>query len=163
MEQVILANLPSNDLVRSVHSKSMRRPATRQKSRAGERGERVIARTDVTDGEPALSSSGHLKRIDATEILDLEENADPSQEVRENEIIRSIPAPMAHRRSLKKQQMTRRKSHMVMKQLSCWKAFKLRTAMSWTLFKTNTRDWFVTLELWRGPLKDIEGKKFSQS
>ena len=75
----------------------------------------------------------------------------------EMDVIKSLGAPMGQRKSIRKLNLERQKSGLLRRQLGCWKLFKLRTAMSWKLFKDKTGEWLLSLQLWKNPLKEVEG------
>ncbi|XP_066917366.1 transmembrane channel-like protein 7 isoform X1 [Clytia hemisphaerica] len=132
----LFADLPSNlDHTRSYQSAS-RRSLRRRGSRT----------PNVDDGR-----SKSLVRSDVAGIIDMEDG------LHEDEL-RSIPAPMAQRKSVRRMNQTLKQSEKErQKSLSCWKFFKLRVAMGWYRFKSNLKEFLKVLELWRSPLKEVEG------
>lgn len=67
--------------------------------------------------------------------------------------VRSLPVPMRDRRQFKNSR--KRKPQ---KTISCWKAFKLQIAMSFSSCTSNIKEGIHSLELWKGHLKQVEGQ-----
>ncbi|XP_065659674.1 transmembrane channel-like protein 7 isoform X3 [Hydra vulgaris] len=107
----------------------------------------------------STSSSAHRQQllgnnIDASQVLNL---IDQQDDIDGSKTIKMLAAPMAKRKSIRNIQKLRRTSMKYPgKELSYWKALKLRTAMALALFKSHGKDWFNGLELWRGQLKEVE-------
>ncbi|XP_046854869.1 transmembrane channel-like protein 7 isoform X2 [Xenia sp. Carnegie-2017] len=72
-----------------------------------------------------------------------------------SESYRDIAAPIATKRSVRKAQ---RSEHSLPRNLSFWKAMRLRYAMWWHLTKQSIKESIHALELWKGHLKEIEGQ-----
>jgi len=135
----LFADLPSAlDHTRSYHNasrKSLRR-----------RGSRKGSETPLNEDR-----SKSIIRSDVAGIIDLEDGLAESE-------LKSIPAPMAQRKSVRRLNETMKQTEKErQKELSCWKFSKLRLAMAWFRFKSNMKEFFKALELWRSSLKEVEG------
>ncbi|XP_031555881.1 transmembrane channel-like protein 7 [Actinia tenebrosa] len=74
-------------------------------------------------------------------------------ELNDYESVKAVAAPMEKRRELKRHQHQQQARH-----ISCWKAFKLGTAMQWKRFSAGIKEFFQDIELWKGHLKQVEGR-----
>eukprot|EP00795_Rhopilema_esculentum_P009085 gene9085-16739_t len=91
------------------------------------------------------------------EMLDLEDSTnDPLAESRNLDKIKAAPISLAQKKSIKN--LHERETQRKKRNLSCWKSFKLKIGMSWALMKMRLNEFFGSLELWRGPLKEVEGE-----
>jgi len=141
----ILDNLPSREesLSRmSYHSRALSRRAVSRKLSNFEPNVVTVPKTDVEE---------------AMEMIGLEDSVhDPLAESRNMEKIKAMAIPLAKRKSVKNLHQQNREA--IKKRLSCWKSLKLKLAMSWALFKNRTSEFIYALELWRSPLKEVEGE-----
>lgn len=131
----LFADLPSNmDHTRILHTasrKSLRRRGSAKSTHSVERQKSIVSN-------------------DGNGIVDLEEGI-------EEEDLKSIPAPMAHKKSVRKLQTMKEAGKQRKASLSCWKHFKLQSAFAWQRFKSNMKEFFQSLQLWRSSLKEVEG------
>jgi len=136
----LFSDMPSNmDATRSVHAATIKKSSLRRR-------------------QSKLVKSNVSVRQDGSMELDAEEVADMLDDTDGNKMVKSMAAPMAQKKSVRRIHETRRKSAFEHgKRLSCWKSFQMTVAMQWKLFTGKTKEFFLSLELWRGPLKVIEG------
>ncbi|KAL9956731.1 hypothetical protein ACROYT_G038255 [Oculina patagonica] len=75
---------------------------------------------------------------------------------------RNVTRPMSERRRFKKSIKEKERSKAgrggKRKRVSRWKAFRMQVAMSWKLTKSSISHWSRDYELWKGHLKNVEGR-----
>ncbi|XP_025110846.1 LOW QUALITY PROTEIN: transmembrane channel-like protein 5 [Pomacea canaliculata] len=81
-----------------------------------------------------------------------QESMDPEEEEQVDEAIRGMPTTMSNRRKIKNRVSQKKK-----KAPSSWKRMKYSFGMSWQHFKYRVANLMYALELWRLPLKQIQG------
>lgn len=124
-----LRQLPSRSAHRSLHRTSTRR---RRQSSAGRGSVKSTHDVEVVNIEDFVS--------DETE----EDLVDPKE----------LNQPMSQKRRYKRSV----KNFKEQKEISRWKAFRLRVAMYWQLTTSSISEWSRDLELWKGHLKEVEGR-----
>lgn len=67
---------------------------------------------------------------------------------------KELTQPMSAKRRYKRSIRNIKKQ----KRISRWKSFKLRVAMYWQLTTSSISEWSQDLELWKGHLKEVEGR-----
>lgn len=77
-----------------------------------------------------------------------------SEDVPSSVDFKAVPLPLSVRRHFKRSLKARAPQGIN----SRWESFRLKVAMGWTRFRTGLKECLYSLELWRGHLKDIEGK-----
>lgn len=96
---------------------------------------------------------GSIKTNQEIEVVNIEDYvSDETEEdlVDPKELNQPMSAKRRYNRSIKNFKGQRR--------ISRWKAFRLRTAMYWQLTTSSISEWSHDLELWKGHLKEIEGR-----
>lgn len=120
--------LPSRSAHRSLTRASTRRRGSSSVRRGSARTNQDVEIVDIDDLD------------DATE----EDLVDPKE----------LNQPMSAKRRYKKSIKTFQRQ----KRISGWKAFRLRVAMYWKLTTSSISEWSRDLELWKGHLKEVEGR-----
>lgn len=144
----LFAQLPSfSDAARSLHTASTVKKTIRRRM-----SKRQLGKTTSFGGDDDAADGG-----DGPSSMAPVETVDEIDEQGSMEVIRSLGAPMNQRKSFRKKLNAQNKSRKSRAKLSCWKLFKLRTAMSWKTFKDKTGEFVLALQLWRSPLKEVEG------
>ncbi|XP_028413133.1 transmembrane channel-like protein 7 [Dendronephthya gigantea] len=112
----------------------------------------------LSRGRLQRSSSGRASRSSTrdfrdAQVVDIEDEDQPAESGHSS--YKAMAAPMATKRSVRKARMT---NAPYSKNLSCWKGFKLRTAMWWHHTKQSINEGIHAMELWKGHLKEVEGQ-----
>ncbi|XP_058971095.2 transmembrane channel-like protein 7 [Pocillopora verrucosa] len=85
------------------------------------------------------------------EVLNIEDYNDEEDDMASP---KELAQPMSAKRRYKRSMRTMK----TQKRISRWKAFKLRVAMFWQSTTSSISEWSQDLELWKGPLKEVEGR-----
>ncbi|EDO48330.1 predicted protein [Nematostella vectensis] len=102
---------------------------------------RRSGRRTVRRGSNALTTMQVVEMDDGEDEEDFQE-------------VKAVAAPMQQKREMKKNQTAGQK----IRRISCWKATKLKIAMGWHRLTGRIGDALRDLELWKGSMKEIEGR-----
>ncbi|KAJ7371092.1 Transmembrane channel-like [Desmophyllum pertusum] len=95
---------------------------------------------------------GSMRPSQDVEVINIEDLNDEVEDDLANpkELTQPMSAKRRYKRSIKDFQKQKR--------ISSWKAFRLRVAMYWKLTLSSISEWSRDLELWKGHLKEVEGR-----
>ncbi|KAL9956729.1 hypothetical protein ACROYT_G038252 [Oculina patagonica] len=94
---------------------------------------------------------GSMRPTHDVEVINIEDFTDDEDDMASpKELTQPMSAKRRYRKSIKNFQQQKR--------ISRWKSFKLRVAMYWKLTTSSISEWIQDIELWKGHLKEVEGR-----
>ncbi|KAK2571995.1 Transmembrane channel-like protein 7 [Acropora cervicornis] len=114
---------------------------------------RSLHRTSTRRRRQSSARRGSVKSTHDVEVVNIEDFV--SDETEEDLVDpKELNQPMSQKRRYKRSV----KNFKEQKEISRWKSFRLRVAMYWQLTSSSISEWSRDLELWKGHLKEVEGR-----